>query len=64
MIVSLLFLHPQSMHTQTASSYGVTDARQSKAKKNKKTINVACLERGKSKQNWVPDELPSLLLQK
>lgn len=46
------------MHTHTASSYGVIDARQSKAKKNKNTINVACLERGKSKQNSVSDELP------
>lgn len=40
MTLSLLFLHPQSTHTQTASSYGVINARQCKAKQK---YNKYCL---------------------
>lgn len=50
MILSFLFLHPWPMHIKTASSYGIMNARQSKAEQ--KSNKYCLVKRGKSKQKF------------
>lgn len=56
----ILALHMHRLHLPMDLSIQA----KTKQSKMKNAINTACLERGKSNQNSVPDEIPSLLFQK